>query len=67
MKSSHNGVITKADPRALMPESDVRTLASNIFDHLRREGCNPKDIICVSSQLLSLVTTEIKNSSQAAP
>jgi hypothetical protein len=48
-----------------MPDRAVKLLASSIFRHLQSEGCQPKDIICVSSQLLDLVTTELQK--DAAP
>ena len=38
----------------------VRTLADAIFKHLQDEGCQAKDIISVSSQLLGLVTDQIR-------
>ncbi len=48
---------SKAMPN--LPERAVKALATSIFKHLRHEGCQPKDIISVSTQLLSLVTTEL--------
>jgi len=48
-----------------MPDKAVKLLASSIFRHLQSEGCQPKDIICVSSQLLDLVTSELQK--DAAP
>lgn len=44
---------------AALPDQAVKSLASSIFTQLQGEGCNPKDIISVSSQLLSLVTSEL--------
>ena len=38
----------------------VRGLADAIFKQLQDEGCQAKDIICVSSQLLGLVTDQIR-------
>jgi hypothetical protein len=43
----------------IITDKAVRTMADAIFKHLQDEGCQPKDIINVSSQLLGLVTTEI--------
>ena len=37
----------------------VKMLANSIYDALREEGCEHKDIIGVSSQLIGLVTTAI--------
>ena len=53
---------TKNAGKAKIPMADraVKTLADSIFKTLREEGCNPKDIIGVSSQLLSLVTSELE-------
>jgi hypothetical protein len=51
---------TEAQAKNLLPDKAVKVLASSIFRHLQSEGCNPKDIISVSSQLLSLVTTELQ-------
>ncbi len=41
-------------------EKAVKLLASSIFRRLQDEGCQPKDIINVSTQLLDLVTTELQ-------
>lgn len=50
-----------AQPAAAQVITDkaVRTMADSIFKHLQEEGCQAKDIINVSSQLLGLVTTQI--------
>jgi len=37
----------------------VKMLANSIYDALKEEGCEHKDIIGVSSQLIGLVTTAI--------
>lgn len=50
-------VDSAADP---ITDKAVKHLASSIFRHLQSEGCMPKDIISVSTQLLDLVTTELK-------
>lgn len=46
-----------------MPDKALKVLASSIFKHLQSEGCQPKDIIGVSTQLLDLVTTELQKDS----
>jgi hypothetical protein len=38
----------------------VKILASSIYRQLQDEGCAPRDIISVSSQLIDLVTTELQ-------
>ena len=52
-----------ASPPSPMADKAVKLLASSIFRHLQSEGCAPKDIICVSSQLLDLVTSELQKDS----
>ncbi len=44
-----------------LPVTDkaVRLLAGSIFRQLQNEGCQPKDIINVSTQLLDFVTSEL--------
>jgi len=44
---------------AVITDKAVRSMADAIFKHLQDEGCQAKDIINVSSQLLGLVTTQI--------
>ena len=48
-----------ADPNKVTDKA-VRLMASSIFKQLQEEGCLPKDIISVSSQLIGMVTTEIQ-------
>lgn len=43
----------------VITDKALRSMADAIFKHLQDEGCQPKDIISVSSALLGLVTTEI--------
>ena len=43
-----------------LPDKAVRTLARGIFEQLQQEGCCVNDIISVSTQLISLVTSEIR-------
>ena len=38
----------------------VRVLADSIYETLKAEGCEEKDIIGVSSQLISLVTANLE-------
>jgi len=44
----------------IVTDKAVKSLANSIFRQLRQEGCAPRDMISVSSQLLSLVTSEIQ-------
>jgi len=54
---------TKAAASASLNDKAVRNLADAIFKHLQEEGCQAKDIINVSSQLLGLVTDQIRDGS----
>ena len=51
-----NNASKKANP---MTDKAVKSLAQSVFETLCNEGCQPKDIIGVSSQLLSLLTFEL--------
>jgi hypothetical protein len=43
----------------------LRIMADAIFKQLQNEGCEAKDIISVSSQLLGLVSDQIKENATA--
>jgi hypothetical protein len=45
----------------------VRLLASSIYRQLQDEGCEARDIISVSSQLIDLVTTELQKIDHQQP
>ena len=49
-------------PNTLKPLTGkaVKTLADSIYETLKEEGCDEKDIIGVSSQLISLVTEKLE-------
>lgn len=44
---------------SVLPDRAIKALAGSIFRNLRHEGCQPKDIISISTQLLSLVSGEL--------
>ena len=46
-----------------LADKAVRMLAKSIYQTLKEEGCQHKDIIGVSSQLIGLVTSAMKNTS----
>jgi hypothetical protein len=48
--------------QATVTDQAIRLMADAIFKQLQEEGCQAKDIISVSSQILGLVTTEISKS-----
>lgn len=47
------------DKKKIFPEKVIKSLASSIYQTLKDEGCENKDIIGVSSQLLDIVTSSI--------
>ena len=42
-------------------DEDIKFLANSIYKTLKKEGCEYKEIIGVSSQLLGLVTSALKD------
>ena len=62
MKAGQNidRTTTATNVAQAMPDKAVKLLATSIFKHLQSEGCRPKDIIGVSTQLLDLVTHELQ-------
>lgn len=63
MKSS-TPETTSASAKHLVTDKAVKLLASSIYRHLQDEGCEARDIISVSSQLIGLVTTELQRDEQ---
>lgn len=51
-------VKTKIQPK---PSKAIKNLANSIYETLKQEGCENKDIIGVSSQLIGLVTSSIES------
>lgn len=50
---------TNLRPNQPIAHETVKTLADSIYRTLRAEGCEHRDIIGVSSQLIGLVTSAI--------
>lgn len=44
-----------------IPDKTVKVIASSIYQSLKDEGCQGKDIIGVSSQLIGLVTSAMEH------
>ena len=65
MKNVSAANATKA-PEQIVTDRAVRLLASSIFKQLQDEGCDPKDIINVSSQLIDMVTVAIREDDDQA-
>jgi hypothetical protein len=52
------------DGKPAVTDKAVKVLASAIFRQLQDEGCEPRHIISVSTQLLDLVTSALQQDSQ---
>ena len=53
----------KSQPNTItLPDNMTKILASTIFKSLKSQGCNSRDIIRISSQLLGLVYEGLKKS-----
>lgn len=66
MKNSARQVIQNgASKSPNVTDKAVKSLASSIFRQLQEEGCMPRDIISVSSQLIDLVTSELQKDEPA--
>lgn len=63
MKSTVRQVSNVA-AKNLVTDKAVKLLASSIYRQLQDEGCEARDIISVSSQLIDLVTTELQKDDQ---
>jgi hypothetical protein len=55
--------VKKESKEVVNPLSDkiIKVLATSIYENLMSEGCQDKDIIGVSSQLLGLVTIALES------
>jgi hypothetical protein len=53
-----------SDGKPAVTDKAVKVLASAIFRQLQDEGCEPRHIISVSTQLLDLVTSALQQDSQ---
>jgi hypothetical protein len=60
MKSAARQEQSVVNAKHLVTDKAVKVLASSIFRQLQDEGYAARDIISVSSQLIDLVTTELK-------
>jgi hypothetical protein len=61
-KAQPQSELSKAAAQQILTDRAVRSMADAIFKQLQDEGCQAKDIINVSSQLLGLVTIQITES-----
>ena len=53
------GPVRQLSNKQIVGDKAVKLLASSIYRQLQDEGCEPRDIISVSSQLIDLVTHEL--------
>lgn len=67
VKTNIEKLVPKKEARSSLTttlnQKAVKILADSIFEQLKNEGCEAKDIISVSSQLLSLVTDQLQHDS----
>ena len=61
MRNAADREIKFTEAPIVMTDKAIKSLADSIFETLKNEGCRNNDIIGVSSQLIGLVTTSIKN------
>ncbi len=61
MKHAAEAKVVAPPKEAPMTDKAIKSLASSIFETLKNEGCKNNDIIGVSSQLIGLVTSALKN------
>ena len=66
MKNSAHTVSASVS-KQIVSDKAVKVLASSIFRQLQDEGCAPRDIISISSQLIDLVTHELQRDGSHAP
>jgi len=52
--------VPEQKPAKPMTDKAVRSLADSIYQSLKEEGCEERDIIGVSSQLIGLVTEQFR-------
>ncbi len=50
-----------SEPESPLADKAVRMLAKSIYQTLKDEGCQHKDIIGVSSQLIGMVTSAMED------
>ena len=51
---------SKPSPSAALSARTIRTLADDLYRSLRQDGCQPRDIVTVSTRLLELVTDTLR-------
>ena len=58
--------VSGSTAKPFVSDKSVKVLASSIFRQLQNEGCAPRDIISVSSQLIDLVTDELRKAEETS-
>ena len=56
----------EATPTAPNRERALKILSKSIYKELRQNGYEPKQIVALATELISLVTTDIKEDSRLA-
>jgi hypothetical protein len=52
--------VTEAQPTRVEREKAIKILAKSIFRELKTNGYDSREIVALSTELISLLTTEIK-------
>lgn len=65
-RASSPGTVAAAKP-GIVNDKSVRVLASAIYRQLQDEGCDARNIISVSSQLIDLVTSALQKDDPNGP
>lgn len=60
MKGMSVQAAAKSVRKVAVSDQAVKALASSIYQQLQQEGCETRDIISVSSQLIDLVTAALQ-------
>ena len=58
--SLHRETPSKTSPSAGLSARAIRTLADDLYRSLRKDGCQPRDIVTLSARLLELVTDTLR-------
>ena len=60
MREKKQQMSPRGHTKGTVPDKALKSLANSIYKTLRDEGCQHKEIIGVSSQLISLVTSSLE-------
>ncbi len=52
--------VRAAVPSESLSAKTLKSLADDIYESLRKDGCQPRDIVTLSTRLLELVTDNLR-------